>query len=421
MEILGAAARTFIGAPQGETNAICPITGAPIVHCVAVIEDPASSYVYERDALQEWVADHKGEPVTLPSGTSLRKPTTRDVDAPAADALGDHNTICRLGDVFQVLDNVQDVLSKSFADTGEFRPPSIIVVGPEKTGKSSLLERLVGLPLFPKAAERCTTMPIKCMLRRCAPGQARTKMAVVDKYGRSSAASAWRLVPMFKVAEEVLDQMQRLTNQATSTTIYLNVYHPNVPRLDLIDLPGIRVDDQHAEQETMAIVQAQVYEASPHSVFLFTHRAIDPFANNKASDVLRRAGKLDQAVGVLTNCDKPVSWSSSMECRTVKLLTAGQTTEGAPPVGKGWVATASVHTAGSSIGAARDDYTRIRQHNKSEAQLFHKHVASFGPKELHGVNALLEKLVCAPRTELCSASPILVYACVLHVCRALPS
>jgi hypothetical protein len=380
-----------------ETNAICPITGAPIAQGVVVREDRDSSFVYERDALQEWVADHKGEPVTLPSGTSLRKLTTRPVAAPAA--LGGHNTICRLGDVFQVLDNVQDVLSASFADTGAFRPPSIIVVGPEKTGKSSLLERLAGLPLFPKAFERCTTMPIKCMLRRCAPGQARTKMAVVDANGHGGPTTCWRLVPMFKVEAEVLDQMQRLTNQASTKVIYLDVCHPDVPRLDLIDLPGIRSDDQQAMRETMAIVEAQLRNASPHSVFLFTHRAIDVFANNMAIDVLRRAGKLDRAVGVLTNCDKMISWSS-MECQAVKLLTAGQTTEGAPPVGKGWVATASVHTAGSSVGDDQDNYTRIRQYNKSEAQLFQEHEARFGPKERHGVNALLEKLVCAPRTEL---------------------
>jgi hypothetical protein len=135
---------------------------------VAVIEDPSSPYVYERDALREWVAAHDGEPVTLPSGTLLRNLTTQPVAAPAADALGDHNAICRLGDIFQMLDNVQDVLSKSFADTGEFCPPSIVVIGPEKTGKSSLLERLAGLSLFPKAFGRCTTMRIKCMLRLCA-------------------------------------------------------------------------------------------------------------------------------------------------------------------------------------------------------------------------------------------------------------
>jgi hypothetical protein len=225
-------------------------------------------------------------------------------------------------------------------------------------------------------------------------------MAVVDADSRGAqpATSSWRLVPMFKVAEEVLDQMQRLTNQATTTTIFLAVCHPNVPRLDLIDLPGIRSDDQHAMLETKAIVEAHLNNASPHSVFLFKHRAIDVFSNNMAIDVLRRAGKLYQTVGVLTNCDKLISWLS-MECQVVKSLTFGQTPDGAPPVGKGWVATASVHTAGSSIGAARDDYMRIRQYNKSEAQLFQEHVARFGPKELHGVNALLEKLVRAPRPD----------------------
>ena len=42
--------------------------------------------------------------------------------------------------------------------------PEIAVVGQESTGKSSVLERVLGLPLFPRGADITTRMPIRLRL-----------------------------------------------------------------------------------------------------------------------------------------------------------------------------------------------------------------------------------------------------------------
>jgi hypothetical protein len=47
--------------------------------------------------------------------------------------------------------------------------PKLIVIGNESHGKSTLLERIIGLPLFPKDKRICTRCVIRVHLRRCAP------------------------------------------------------------------------------------------------------------------------------------------------------------------------------------------------------------------------------------------------------------
>jgi hypothetical protein len=49
------------------------------------------------------------------------------------------------------------------------QPPQIIVLGNEKSGKSTLLERLTMMPVFPKDEEICTRMAIQLRLRRGTP------------------------------------------------------------------------------------------------------------------------------------------------------------------------------------------------------------------------------------------------------------
>ena len=50
--------------------------------------------------------------------------------------------------------------------------PEIIVAGAEGVGKSSVLERLIGVPLFPRGPKLVTRMPIRLRLGRLADADA---------------------------------------------------------------------------------------------------------------------------------------------------------------------------------------------------------------------------------------------------------
>ena len=75
---------------------------------------------------------------------------------------------CEAGRVLDALDSISDILpTQMLADVGlEF--PEIAVVGQESTGKSSVLERITMLPLFPRGTDIVTRsksfMQISCLL-----------------------------------------------------------------------------------------------------------------------------------------------------------------------------------------------------------------------------------------------------------------
>ena len=83
--------------------------------------------------------------------------------APALDATLVPKSLAELGAMFSLLDGLRQLLAEMLDG---WQPPHIVVVGQESSGKSSVLERLVMTPLFPRDEKICTRLPIHVRLRR---------------------------------------------------------------------------------------------------------------------------------------------------------------------------------------------------------------------------------------------------------------
>ena len=71
-----------------------------------------------------------------------------------------------LGDLSHVL-SIIDPLRSVMADTMAGRePPTIIVLGAESSGKSTILERMIMLPIFPRQLGLCTRIAITTSAKR---------------------------------------------------------------------------------------------------------------------------------------------------------------------------------------------------------------------------------------------------------------
>jgi hypothetical protein len=64
--------------------------------------------------------------------------------------------------IFTQLDSLRDILAKTLEG---WQPPQLVVIGQESSGKSTLLERLAMIPIFPKDDNICTRLPIHVRLR----------------------------------------------------------------------------------------------------------------------------------------------------------------------------------------------------------------------------------------------------------------
>ena len=147
-----------------------------------------------------------------------------------------------LGEIFRKLDKLRPILEQTLHG---WTPPQIIAIGTESSGKSTVLERLAMMSIFPRSENMCTRLPIHVHLRRtpvpCMPRlvvtNTRTKM--VEKEYFISVDSGH--VDVQQEMNEVLKRYNNgyVTGVIDNVIIELFISNADVPCLDLVDMPGL--------------------------------------------------------------------------------------------------------------------------------------------------------------------------------------
>lgn len=219
------------------------------------------------------------------------------------------------------INDVHSALAQAFGDdvTGALalHLPRIVVVGAQSSGKTSVLEALIGKgDLLPRGRDIVTRCPIVIQLTRVndAAGEGETddsggradirEYAVFGhrpdvKYGDFGAARA-----------ELQREMDRLAGPGKAVAaqpVHVRIFSPAVVDLTLVDLPGltkIAVGDQPADIEhILRQISLQYVEPAEALILAITPANID-LVN---SDALKLAKAVDpdgqRTVGVLTKLD----------------------------------------------------------------------------------------------------------------------
>ena len=79
-----------------------------------------------------------------------------------------------LSKFFRELDPLRDLLQEVLEG---WAPPRIVVIGDESAGKSTILEQLANMPIFPRNLRFCTRLPIHLRLRRD-PGVSKAQLSI---------------------------------------------------------------------------------------------------------------------------------------------------------------------------------------------------------------------------------------------------
>ena len=134
--------------------------------------------IYERSSIEQWIERHRPEIISprtrdpmgenlLPNETLHREIEKFLEELSASSATGSGETriesVASLNRLFERLDELAD-LSHELLD--DWPAPSVVVLGKENTGKSTLLERLLYRPLFPHDKRVCTRMAVRVSVRR---------------------------------------------------------------------------------------------------------------------------------------------------------------------------------------------------------------------------------------------------------------
>ena len=317
-----------------------------------------------------------------------------------------------LSRIFTVLDPIRDVLAEVLDG---WTPPQIVVIGDESAGKSTVLEQLTMFPVFPRSRRFCTRCAIHLRLRRMTiQGESVARISVHHSSNMHPVdpARAPETIPLSRGFEYVQRKMDELVSGLSEgnaplindRVIVLEIVHPTVPSVDLIDLPGLTQHPPTKAQLTRAIIEEQVRKdraTGSHAMYL----AIVPAGGevrpctNSAMAFVDGQGLRDRTIGVFTKCDHLAHPDILHSLVTGENTSSGETPAdfGAVPLEKGWVASMlRVPQAQSMQYYETHALERLYEQKRQEEAFFRasddEHLRDLYNRKAAGISALVLRL-----------------------------
>ncbi|KAI8362837.1 Dynamin central region-domain-containing protein [Mortierella sp. GBAus27b] len=210
-------------------------------------------------------------------------------------------------------------LQDAFATVGVQNPvdlPQIVVIGSQSSGKSSVLENIVGRDFLPRGSGIVTRRPLVLQLiNRPVPAPLEGKGKCwgekePEEWGEFLHQPGVKYTDFNLIREEIVRDTEAKTGKNAGISplpINLRIFSPNVLTLTLVDLPGLTkvpVGDQPKDIEKQIRDMLIKYSSKPNAIVLAVTAANTDLAN---SDGLKLARDVDpegtRTIGVLTKID----------------------------------------------------------------------------------------------------------------------
>lgn len=179
--------------------------------------------------------------------------------------------------------------------------PQIVVVGAQSSGKSSVLESLVGRDFLPRGTGIVTRRPLVLQLVHTTGS---------EEWGEFLHVPSAKFTIFDDIRVEIEQNTRDLAGEnkgISDKPINLKIFSPNVLDITLVDLPGITkvpVGDQPPDIEIRIRSLIMNYIENPNSIILAISSANTDLAN---SDALKLAREVDpygeRTLGVITKID----------------------------------------------------------------------------------------------------------------------
>ncbi|XP_075945481.1 dynamin-1-like protein isoform X2 [Anarhichas minor] len=194
-----------------------------------------------------------------------------------------------------VINKLQDVFNTVGADIIQL--PQIVVVGTQSSGKSSVLESLVGRDILPRGTGIVTRRPLILQLVHIDSEDCRktSEENGIDgeEWGKFLHTKSKIYTDFEEIRQEVEAETERISGNnkgISDEPIHLKIFSPHVVNLTLVDLPGITkvpVGDQPKDIELQIKDLIFKYISNPNSIILAVTAANTDMATSEALKVAR--------------------------------------------------------------------------------------------------------------------------------------
>ncbi|XP_056131611.1 dynamin-1-like protein [Lampris incognitus] len=193
-----------------------------------------------------------------------------------------------------VINKLQDVFNTVGADIIQL--PQIAVVGTQSSGKSSVLESLVGRDLLPRGTGIVTRRPLILQLVHVDPGDVRKSDdggREGEEWGKFLHTKNKIYTDFDEIRQEIENETERVSGNnkgISDEPIHLKIFSPHVVNLTLVDLPGITkvpVGDQPKDIEIQIRELILKHISNPNCIILAVTAANTDMATSEALKVAR--------------------------------------------------------------------------------------------------------------------------------------
>ncbi len=380
-----------------------------------LMKDPvlaSDGHSYDRRTITDWFATQKaqGRQITSPRTNLPLKDDTltpnialkRKLDVFIASTSTIQPVDIKFtlsSEIFKELDRLS---SRSKTSLSDFEPPTIVVLGNESHGKSTILERVIGLPLFPKEKGICTRCVVRVHMRRCAADQPSLaeisvqKVLPTRKKGSATMISS-EIVALDNIRNKIKAVMVELVRRDPQGRMIIDdheiIVKINLPyclNVDILDLPGLVTTSpastrQNLPQVTKEIAMTVIREQRESSFFLLVNDVRVPANQSRGCEVVQEAKIEGRTLGIFTKVDTFVSEDGSEAFELQQLLNS----RGMFPLGYGWMAAASRSVDMASTTSNLQAFQMIEQ---NESRCFREKYAGLVAMNKMGIQKIRQRI-----------------------------
>ncbi|KAL8907579.1 MAG: hypothetical protein Q9207_001316 [Kuettlingeria erythrocarpa] len=225
-------------------------------------------------------------------------------------------------DLLATVNKLQDLVFNTIGNDS-LDLPQIVVVGSQSSGKSSVLENIVGRDFLPRGSGIVTRRPLILQLINV-PSERGDKpdydeihiphtsasVAGQGEWAEFNHLSGQKFRDFTAVKREIENETARIAGSNKGINrqpINLKIYSPHVLSLTLVDLPGLTkvpIGDQPTDIERQTRNLISEYIAKPNSIILAVSPANVDIVNSEALKLARHVDPMGRrTIGVLTKID----------------------------------------------------------------------------------------------------------------------
>ncbi|XP_072969739.1 dynamin-related protein 3A-like [Typha angustifolia] len=210
--------------------------------------------------------------------------------------------------VIPIVNKLQDIFAQ-LGSSSTIDLPQVAVVGSQSSGKSSVLEALVGRDFLPRGSDICTRRPLVLQLVHF-PRRPEASPGEGDEWGEFLHLPGRRFYDFRDIRREIQAETDREAGEnkgVSDKQIRLKIFSPNVLNITLVDLPGITkvpVGDQPTDIEARIRTMILSYIKHKTCIILAVSPANADLANSDALQMARIADPDgSRTIGVITKLD----------------------------------------------------------------------------------------------------------------------